>query len=88
MEKDTFKTPVVFRKFKEGDIIALFPMEKYNDTSGLIMSYQRIGQHGAADYSCIIMKTLPAKEPEYSGLCHELESLGYNLRIIKKRTKR
>lgn len=88
MEKDNFRTPVVFRKFKEGDIIALFTEDKYNEHSGLIMSYQHIGQHGSADYSCVIMKTLPAKEQEYFDLYQELTSLGYDLRIIKKRTKR
>jgi len=32
MIKDTQKTVVVFRKFKDrGDVLALFPYEKHND---------------------------------------------------------
>ena len=88
METDTYKTVVIFRKFKNGEIIALFPGEKYDNYSGLIMSYMHVGQHGSADYSCIIMKTLPAKEQEYNSLLTELKSLGYNLQVNKKRTKR
>lgn len=82
------KTTVIFRKFKDGDIIALFPGEKWDNHSGLILSYMHVGQHGSADYNYIITTTLPAKENEYNSLYRELISLGYNLQINKKRTKR
>ncbi|PJE78347.1 hypothetical protein CI610_02722 [invertebrate metagenome] len=39
---------VIFRKFPEGDVIALFP-EELADSRGNILSYQTVGQHGAAN---------------------------------------
>lgn len=76
------KTIVVFRKFKDGEVLALFPKEEYG--GGLCMSYQRIGQHGGADYSHCINITKPAKESEYSPLAKELKSIGYELNIKKR----
>ncbi len=78
-------TKVVFRKYKEGDIIALFP-EETNRRNLMIMSYQHIGQHGEADYEVVIKGTKPATEQEYTPLLNELTNqVGYeNLRIMKK----
>ena len=72
------KTKVVFRKFKDGDIIALFPEQSYrhNYTTG---SYMHIGQHGDCDYHNIISMTRPATPEEYKDLYQELEILGYNM---------
>lgn len=85
MKKDDFKTDVIFRKFPEdGEIIALFPYDIYNHRGG-INSYMHIGQHGEAEYSACFKNAVPAKENEYKDLKSELESLGYNLNIIKKR---
>jgi hypothetical protein len=83
--KDKFKTDVLFRKFPEDNqIIALFPYEIYNNRGG-INSYMHVGQHGEAEYSACLKNSKPAKENEYADLKSELESVGYNLRIIKRR---
>jgi hypothetical protein len=81
METDDFKTDVCFRKFDDGDIIALFPYE-IADSDGNIMSYMLDCQYGPAYYQ-LTNSTKPAKESEYNDLKAELESLGYNLHIIK-----
>lgn len=84
MEKDTEKTIVVFRKFKDdGDIIALFPHVKWSDES--ISSYMHVGQHGGADYIGCLKQSVPATKEEYKALQKELESLGYDLIIKKKK---
>lgn len=83
-EVEKHKTKVVFRKYQGGDIVALFPDEKW-DTIGNIMSYEHIGQHGAAAYNWVIKITAPAKPKEYAPLKRELESIGYNLDIRKRR---
>ncbi len=83
MEKDKHKTKVVFRKFKKGDILALFP--GIESGRGFVESYQHIGQHGGADYRHCIDVTKPATPEEYSDLQQELESIGYNLLIRKRR---
>ena len=87
MKQDKEITKVVFRKFKGGDIIALFPEVQYNNDKDLCMSYQHIGQHGAASYR-LIDDTILAKPEEYSDLAKELEDIGYNLKIQKKINKR
>lgn len=86
MKTDTYITEVIFRRFpKDNQIIALFPYDIYNSRGG-ITSYMHVGQHGEAEYSACIKKAKPAKEQEYKDLKEELESLGYNLKVINKRT--
>jgi len=90
MTKDNFITKVVFRKWKPvmmlnciGDgIIALFPEQL--DNGYTIGSYEHYGQHSAADYDHVISCSRPATPDEYKNLYNELESLGYNLRVMKK----
>ena len=83
------KTKVVFRKYPDGEIIALFPGEKWNDTSEMVTSYQHIGQHGGADYKWVIYKTVKANPSEYYDLAKELEGLGYilDIRLAKRQPR-
>ncbi len=77
-------TIVVFRKFPEGDIIALFPHESETDrhnTPGLCSSYQFLGQHSCADYEGCMRITSPATPEEYARLKQELERIGYQLDV-------
>ena len=83
MIKDSYKTPVVFRKFSDGDVIALFPFENGSTRPITCLCYQHIGQHGIASVEIIDTTTL-ATESEYSPLFAELESLGYNLKVLKR----
>lgn len=87
MEHDNDVTKVVFRKFKEGDVIALFP-EVATDRQGInCLSYQHIGQHGAAS-TLIVNSTTLATESEYADLKRELENrIGYNLKVCKRITR-
>ena len=83
MEKDKYKTRVKFVNL-EGEVLALFPDELYSpDLYGktMIVSYMRVGQHGAALSSLMRRKTVSPEK--YSSLKTELESLGYNLTVIK-----
>lgn len=79
-------TKVVFRKFKEGDIIAMFPRVPADINGYKCESYMHVGQHGAADPSIISITTL-AKPAEYESLLKELKSIGYKgIEIGKKIT--
>ena len=71
---DTVK--VVFRKFDNGDVIALFPEEEQG--RGLIGSYMEIGQHGDASKS-LITELEPASKEEYAKLAAELKRIGYDI---------
>lgn len=84
MEKDKHTTKVIYRKFKDGDIIAFFPEEKFTHYRSTCVSYMHIGQHGEADYQGLLSTTKLAKLDEYKSLHRELESMGYNLIVYKK----
>ena len=75
------KDKVIFRKFKDNQIIALLPDCKVN--FGTIQSYMQLGQHSEASID-IINNTKLAKKSEYVDLFKELNSIGYNLQVIKR----
>lgn len=75
--------PVIFRKFKDGNIIALFPSMPWGENKNNCMSYQHIGQHGEASID-IISDTIPAKQEEYNSLLHELQQTYDDLRVYQK----
>lgn len=83
---NTELTDVIFRRFKEGDVIALFPtLPGTNDWPNDCQSYQHVGQHGAAGVF-LTLDTKPATPAEYAPLMRELEALGYSLRVRQKFT--
>ena len=78
-------TKVVFRKWKEGDVIALFPDMPWSRYDYTTTSYMHTGQHGAADYAGVITATRPAREEEYRALLAELNAIGYDdLRVVQR----
>ena len=79
----TNSTLTIFRKFFNGEIIALFP-ELDENSPYYCMSYMHIGQHSGADYHGVIQITTKATPKEYESLKTELESIGYNLKIRQK----
>lgn len=82
---DTDITKVIFRaekrgKFK-GDVTAVFP-----DMAGMrdhVVCYAHIGQHAECCREWY-NDTRPATPKEYSDLKKELETIGYNLKVIKR----
>ena len=80
--KSKTMTKVIFRKFGNGEVIALFPDEQ--ERGGYICSYMHIGQHGMADRG-IVNKTKLATPTEYAPLLSELKSIGYDNLVIRKR---
>ena len=75
------QTKVVYRVFKNGEVIALFPEIK--EQRGCIMSYMHTGQHGPADRA-IVQDTKLAKSHQYMDLHRELLAIGYSLKVCKK----
>ena len=79
------KVHVVFRIWNDGaGVLALFPGIAATYEGNYCSSYQHFGQHGSADYNHCISMTRPATEEEYAELRGELESLGYNLVVIRR----
>lgn len=76
---------VVFRKWPDGDVIALFPTLEFNAGMQQCTSYQHIGQHGPANYVHCIAGTTPATPAEYAALKRELESDPYHYKLIVRR---
>lgn len=87
MRNEILKTKVAFRKFPEGDVIALFPEMQGADfiSKGkrhtYIGTYQSIGQHSDAHPS-LITDLKPASKGEYKDLYDELINIGYELSIV------
>ena len=77
-------TKVIFRKFKGGEIIALFPQEPATLDGRLCVSYMHQGQHSAASPH-IVDNTAAATDEEYRKLLYELQSIGYNDLVVCKR---
>jgi hypothetical protein len=79
--------PVIFRKWKDGEVIALFPtLPSDSDPWINCLSYLHVGQHGSANLD-LINRTLPASQEEYQNLLDELLSIGYNDVKIYKRVQ-
>lgn len=66
------KVKVIFRKTKDGEIIAFMPEIPAN--YGKILSYMHIGQHGEADLE-FYHETKKAAETEYKPLLEELKMI-------------
>ena len=77
---------VVFRQWRGGDIIALFPEIPADIEGRYCQSYMQIGQHGAADYHSVIDRTTPVCEKRYVALAQELRQIGYELQPIRRAT--
>jgi len=84
MVKDTEFTEVVFRKEKDGSILAVFPYIIHHGIT--VTCYAHIGQHSACLYSEYAMQCCkPATAAEYKDLFDELEnSVGYRLKVVKR----
>jgi hypothetical protein len=74
---------VIFRYETGGGVYALFP-GLIADDHGHVTCYAHVGQHSAADYDHCIAKSRPATPAEYAALASELEAIGYDI-VIKKR---
>ena len=73
---------VIFRKFKNGDIIALLPDNPVSN-SMYIDSYMHTGQHGEASID-ITRWTKLATPDEYADLLTELKAIGYDPIVYKR----
>lgn len=76
------KTEVIFREEKNGSIIAVFPY-LIADPSGNVMCYTTQEQHNAMCWDYFLKNTKPTIN--YNEIKKELEFVGYDLKIIKRR---
>lgn len=76
-------TKVIFRKFPDGELIALFPELPATPDSSFCLCYVHIGQHSAATPD-LVRTTKRATESEAAPLKAELERVGYTLRVLKR----
>lgn len=83
---DEAKTVVVFRKYPDGAVIALFPEIPADNQGLLCSSYMHVGQHGGANCSGVSRSTKPASPAEYAPLKKELGQIGYNLNVRERIT--
>lgn len=80
------KTKTVFRIYKDGEVIALFPQVSAEQWGVYCQSFMHVGQHGGADITTVVTQTRLAKLKEYKALAMELRQRGYKLQIAKRCT--
>ena len=89
MDKDQEITRVIFKKdynnwIKEWEVFAC--LLDYPVNPGKVIIYQHVGQHSEASINyCANCKR--ATIDEYMPLFQELESIGYNLKVVRKFTR-
>jgi len=83
------QTLVIFRRWRDtGDIIALFP-ELPSDCQGWFCdAYERVRQHGGADFHGVVQATKPVAVDDATDLIEELTRIGYRLKPIKRASQR
>ena len=84
MDKDETETPMIFRRFKDGDIIAIMPTLPGTGDPFTCLSYQHVGQHGSCNPSHVVRMTAVARAHEYAELKAELTRIGYKVRAIQR----
>lgn len=83
----TREEKVLFRKYSDGEIVAVFPEIPADAQGWSCTAYSRVGQHGGANASRVVADTKAAKEGEYAELLAELGRIGYTrLKIMKRMT--
>lgn len=75
-------TKVIFRKFPDGEIIALFPELPGDNCVLNCLNYIHNGQHGSGKATC--EGTKPASLNESLPLMRELTAIGYNLTVVSR----
>lgn len=83
---ENIKIDVQFRKFKgdyNNQVTAVFPYVIENNFD--VLCYSHVGQHSGCHFDYVNMSK-KATESEYLPLKRELESIGYELNIIQKRS--
>jgi hypothetical protein len=86
---DQHETVVVFRKFTDGQVIALFPRDPGSSSNWYDCdSYMHVGQHSSADPG-LVNETEPASPDEYATLKRELEQqpYGYLFKVQQRITR-
>ncbi len=83
MLKDDYKTTVFFVKEEGNSIVAVFPYIKA-DSQGNCVCYAHLGQHSACCREWYMEQEM-ATPDEYADLKKELEDLGYNLKLVKRK---
>ena len=75
---------VIFRKFEDGAVIALFPyIAAVANDPWPCQSYMHVGQHGAADPR-LVHDTRLANPRDYAALKRELHQIGYRLTVRRR----
>ena len=81
MKQDTHTTEVQFRLFR-GEVTAVFPY--IVESPHNVMCYVHLGQHSVCNWNFNAVSK-PATPEQYADLYKELESIGYKLKVIKRR---
>jgi hypothetical protein len=78
------KTKIHFRKWSNGEVVALMPEIPFDNWGHHCMSYSLIGEHGGA--ATDIPNTVPATPEEYAETLRVLTLRGYDVHPVSRIT--
>lgn len=81
MKQDTQPTEVQFLIFRS-ELLAVFPY--IIESPHNVMCYMHVGQHSVCNWNINAVARVATPE-QYATLYKELESIGYKLKVIKRR---
>jgi hypothetical protein len=85
----TDKTKMIFRTYLNGgDVVALMPEVPHDRNGYYCVSYQRVGQHGAASTGIVEAHTTPATPDERAPLMRELTKMGYAVTVCYRESRK
>ena len=70
-------TKVIYRKYPDGEVIAIFPEIPGTIEPHTCTSYMHLGQHAACDPTHVVSTTKPAREEDIADLRRELVRVGH-----------
>lgn len=82
------KTSVMFRKFINGDIVAIFPEEEGDNNLETCMAYfsDNFKKRSYCEPNDIINITVEATPNEYEKFQQKLKDIGFVMKVVKKIT--
>lgn len=84
----TEKTKVIFRKFPDGEVIALFPELPGTNSVSDCLNYMHVGQHGSGKATLDGTKSIAIDDcpcqVKVNQLRRELRAIGYTLTVVSR----
>ncbi len=84
---DTIETPVIFRRWTDGSVTALFPTQAADTLGRYCSAFELRGGEQEYEYEALMASTLAAEPEEYRDLAKSVrQHFGYNVQAVNYAT--